>query len=491
MRTLPVLAALALTAGVALIGAPGAAQAPARTSIRAAGIPRPTEAIFSTPPRVERLPNGLTVVSVAWPSPGIVAYYTLVRVGSRDEVEAGHSGFAHFFEHMMFRGTEAHSQHDYERILQGFGADNNAFTTSDYTCYTITAPSSALSTVIELEADRFAHLSYTEDTFRTEAGAVRGEYQVWSSNPFQPMWETLSEIAFTRHTYGHTTIGFLRDIDVMPTRYEYARRFFQRFYTPDNTFVIVVGDVDHDALMGEVRTRYGAWRGRRDRPRIPTEPEPTAGVRRDLTWDGSTPPRVFVGYRIPAFEGEGSAAARQRTLRETAALQIVHGLAFHESSPLYQRLVVEEQQLLELESWAADFNRDPGLFVATATLTPGRPFDPAIDAIQAELTRVAAGEIEPARIRAVQEHLRYSMAMSLETPSSVAGLLANVLAMSGRVEALDEYLEHLASVTPQEVAAAAGRYLVPARRMVVTLAQTDAQGEGAEGAAESATGGAQ
>src|SRR6478752_9480558 len=99
---------------------------------------------FASPPEVTRLDNGLTVVTVPWSSPGIVAYYTLVRVGARDEVEKGHSGFAHLFEHMMFRGTERFPEKVYEERIQDLGADNNAYTTQDFTLYTITGPSSAL-----------------------------------------------------------------------------------------------------------------------------------------------------------------------------------------------------------------------------------------------------------------------------------------------------------------------------------------------------------
>ena len=441
---------------------------------------RPTDDLFPTRPRVETLANGLTVVAVPWPSPGIVAYYTLVRAGSRDEVEEGHTGFAHFFEHMMFRGTQAHPQHEYDAALQRFGADNNAFTTQDYTCYTITAPSSALPTLIELESDRFQHLAYTEEVFRTEAGAVRGEYQTHASDPDQPMWEALSEIAFGRHTYGHTTIGYLRDIERMPGEYAYSRQFFSRFYTPDDTTVIVVGDFDVEALLTDVRARYGGWRGRRSRPRVPVEPEPTQGARRDIAWDGASPPRMFVAYRTPAFVGDATPPPRRAAaLRESAALEVTHDLAFHESSALYQRLVVSEQRLLALSSWAGERSRDPGLFVVSATLAPGQSFDEILAAIQAELDRVAGGGEGAERVRQVQEHLRYGLAMRLETPSSVAGLIAEMLAVSGRMEAIDEYLTALSSVSAEDVASVARRYLVPTRRFVVTLAPRASEG-GAE-----------
>ncbi len=441
-------------------------------SLALAQQPRPSapgEAVFGRAPRVDRLPNGLTVVSVPWESPGIVAYYTLVRVGSRDEVEPGHSGFAHLFEHMMFRGTERYPQDRYEATLQGFGADNNAYTTQDFTLYTLTAPSSALERVVEIEADRFQNLSYDEAAFRTETGAVRGEYDTSVSDPTNRMWEALSEISFTQHTYGHTTLGYLRDIDAMPGMFEYSRQFFRRFYTPDNATIIAVGDVDHDRLMQLVRQHYGRWRGRRDQPRIPVEPEPSQGVDRHIDWPSEASPRLFVGWRTPAFVSGRRERDQQAALRETAALEVVHGLAFSEPSPLYPRLVVDERRALELGSWAGDSSRDPHLFVAYATLSEGQSFDDILGAMQAEVERIGRGEAEPERVEAVKSHIRYAMLTGLQTPSDVADLIARTIAVGGRLEVLDEYLAALAAVTPEDVARVAREYLTPSRRFVVTL----------------------
>jgi zinc protease len=423
-------------------------------------------------PTVDRLPNGLTVISVPFDSPGILAYYTLVRVGSRDEVEPGHSGFAHLFEHMMFRGTERFPEAVYEETIQSFGADNNAYTTNDYTMYHLTVPTSALDRVVDLEADRFQHLSYTETQFRTETGAVRGEYDKSASSPWLRMEETMSELAFSRHTYRHTVIGYLRDIEAMAEKVDYSRNFLRRFYTPDNCTIVVAGDVDHGRLMTLVRQHYGSWRGRRDNPRIPREPEPTQGAERHLDWEGSSPPRMWVAYRIPSFDGNAgrNATRAAAAMRETAALQIIHGLAFADSSPLYQRLVVDEQRLLSLDSWEQSFSRDPGLFTVDAMLKPGESFAPIRDAIQEELGRIAAGQTPAERIAAVQSHLRYRMIVGLQTPDDAADLVATFVAFGGDVASVDRYQAALAAVTPEDVQRVAQRYLIPNRRFVVTLA---------------------
>ncbi len=121
------------------------------------------------------LANGLEAIVVPMPSDGLVSYWSIVRTGSRDEVEPGVTGFAHFFEHMMFRGTAKHPE--YDAITNGIGADANAFTNDDITAYHLSFAKQDLPTVVEVEADRFQNLLYDETGFKTEAGAVYGEYR--------------------------------------------------------------------------------------------------------------------------------------------------------------------------------------------------------------------------------------------------------------------------------------------------------------------------
>jgi len=435
---------------------------------------------FTKQPERSSLPNGLTIITVPWASPGIVAYYTLVRVGSRDEVEKGHSGFAHLFEHMMFRGTERYPEKAYEAAIQNLGADNNAYTSQDFTLYTVTAPAVALAQIVELEADRFQHLSYTEEVFRTETGAVLGEYNKSASSPFLKMWETLSELAYRSHTYGHTTIGYLPDVQAMPDKYAYSQAFFKRFYTPDNATVIVAGDVSHADVVARVTAAYGGWTGKRDQPTVPVEAAPTASASRHLAWDGSSPPRMFVGYRGPAFcEGGGELGA---CLRDAAALEVVHGLLFSASSSLYQRMVVDEQRLLELSSWTSNYSRDPGLFVIDAELKPDTKFEVVQSAIQQAIDEVVAGKIDAERVAAVRSHLSYRLTLDVETASDAADTLAQFIALTGRTDTLPAFLHALSQVTPEDLTRVARQYLGAARRVVVTLApraEADAKKEAA------------
>src|SRR5436305_3472542 len=159
----------ALLGLLALAAAVQAAPAPPARPAAAPGD------VFPFKTHETRLDNGLRVVVIPYDSPGVVAYYLVVRTGSRDEVEAGHSGFAHFFEHMMFRGTEKYPADRYNEIVKEIGADSNAFTSDDLTVYHLLAGKESLPTLVDIEADRFQHLKYSNAAFQKESRAILGE----------------------------------------------------------------------------------------------------------------------------------------------------------------------------------------------------------------------------------------------------------------------------------------------------------------------------
>jgi len=361
---------------------------------------------------------------------------------------------------MMFRGTRQLSGREYELRMQRLGADNNAYTTEDYTLYTVTLPSSSVEELIAVEADRFRNLSYAEREFQTETRAVLGEYNKNSASPVQQMWESMAEVAFTRHTYGHTTMGYLRDIQAMPGLYTFSQQFFRRFYTPDNCTVIVAGDFDRERVMAQVRAQYAAWTGARATPAIPAEPEQSAPRRRALAWAGTSPARMLLGYRVPAFSLD---------TRDNAAIEVVHALAFSASSDLYQRLVVREPKLLALQSWAGELHRDPTLFVVEATLAPRTTFDEVEADVTEEFARIGRGEADPARVADVVSNLRYAMPMDVQRPADAAQLVARYMALTGSVDTYERYRALVAAVTPEDVARVARTYLTAPRRTTITL----------------------
>src|SRR5882672_402040 len=248
------------------------------------------------------LDNGLLVVAVPLDTPGLAAHYIAVRTGSRNETEAGRTGFAHFFEHMMFRGTERTTPERYNELLKRLGADGNAFTTDDWTCYHVVAASSGLATVMDLEADRFMNLRYGLEAFQKEAAAVLGEYNKNASIPFNALFEKLHDTAYTTHTYKHTTMGFLKDIEVMPLQYDHSLAFFERWYRSDNAALVVAGDIVADDVFALARRYYGAWRPGGAALTTPVEPAQLQERSAHITWAAPTLPLLAMAFHAPAFE---------------------------------------------------------------------------------------------------------------------------------------------------------------------------------------------
>ena len=421
--------------------------------------PRPGSKVFPYAVSTTTLPNGLSVVAVPFDSPGLVAYWTVVRAGSRNEIEPGRSGFAHFFEHMMFRGTERHPKERYNAILKELGADHNAFTTDDYTAYHILGPATALETMMSIEADRFMNLKYSVEDFKKEAGAVLGEYNKNASHPFLTMHETLRDAAFTTHTYRHTTIGFLKDVRDMPNQYEYSLQFFDRYYRPENCILLVVGDVEAKALFEKAARHYGGWKKGSHRFTVPAEPEQKKEKRVEAVWPTPTQPYLFAGYHGPAFSTSAI---------DLPALDLLAQLIFAEAAPLYQRLVVDEQVADILAGGAAD-HRDPYLFTILARVKRPEDLGRVESAIAQAIEELKAGEVPKDRLERVKSHLKYSYAMGLDTAGSVARSLAHYLALTGDPDSVNRLYALYERVTAEDVRSAARRYLTPDNRTTVTL----------------------
>jgi zinc protease len=418
-----------------------------------------SQPVFTYPIHKTVLDNGLTVLSVPFDSPGIIAYYTIVRAGSRNEVERGLSGFAHFFEHMMFRGTDAYSQEQYNDALKSLGADFNAFTRVDETCYHMTIPATALAKVVEIEADRFQNLKYDEPSFQKEARAVLGEYNKSVSSPFLKLMEAMQDTAYTAHTYKHTTIGFLADIKDMPNQYAYSKVFFDRWYRPENCTIIVAGDVKNDALLALVRQYYGTWKRGNARVEIPVEPPQTRPRNARLPWPLPTLPTLLLGYHIPAADPANP---------DTAALGVLEQAVFGETSPLYQELVLKQQKVVTLMA-QADPRRDPGLFTILARVR--KPDDVSLvrTRIAAALAEAASEPIDSRRLDSIRSHLRYAFAGSLRSADDVAGALGDAIAITGRPESINALYEAFDRITPADLQRVAAKYFQSVNETAVIL----------------------
>jgi len=421
--------------------------------------PVPAKDVFPYQAVTRSLDNGLKVVLVPFDSPGIVAYYTIVRAGSRNEVEPGKSGFAHFFEHMMFRGTDKFSTAQYNAVFRELGSDANAYTSDDVTVYHALFGKDGIEKVIELESDRFMNLKYNESDFKQESKAVLGEYNKNYSDPENKLYEKVRETAFTSHTYKHTTIGFLDDIKDMPNQYAYSLEFFRRYYTPSNCTVLVVGDIDADATYQLIRKYYGPWKVAAYEPKIPAEPEQTALRSDRIAWEGTTLPQIGVAFKVPAFDVK---------TRDSAALDILFDLVFGETSPLYQELVIREQKVDEMYAYGP-FRRDPSVVIIFTKVKEAGDVDAVRERIFKAVEEAAAKPVDAKRLDATKSNIRYSFAMSLSTAQSVAGHLTRFIGLTGDPSTINDMYRRYDEVTQDDVMRVAKTYLTRARSTEVTL----------------------
>lgn len=422
------------------------------------------DAIFDLPYLQRELPNGLRVFVVRTPYPDLVTLQIPVQTGSRNEVEPGKSGFAHFFEHMMFRGTDQYSADEYTAILKAAGADSNAYTSDDLTNYHTTFTKADLEKILEIEADRFQNLKYTEAQFRTEALAVKGEYLKNYANPLLKMLEAMRAMAFQAHPYRHTTMGFLEDIEQMPEQLAYSRVFFDRWYRPEKTSIIVAGDVDPEATLRLIEKHWGGWRRGGFAVEIPQEPAPGGPAYRHLQWEAPTQPVILIGFRGPAFD------PADRTL---PALQLASEVYFSQTSDLYQKVVNRERWADEVFSFFPS-RKDPSLLIVGARLN--RPQDAArvAEALMDTLLHARTDKVAAGRLQDVKSSVKYQFAANLDTSRGIGEVLAQYVHFERSIETLNRAYRSFDAVTPDDVRRAADRYFVDAGRFTVTVANAPA-----------------
>jgi len=419
----------------------------------------PPKKIFPYAYKQEDLANGLRLVTIPTDYPNLVSLFIVVQTGSRNEVEAGKSGFAHLFEHLMFRGTKETSPEKYQNFIKTAGAAQNAYTTDDYTAYHSTFSKEDLPQILSLEADRFQHLDYSPDMFKTETLAVLGEYNKNSANPMSKMFEVLRARAFQEHTYRHTTMGFLKDIQDFPNEYEYSRQFFDRYYRPEYTTIIVAGDVDAKQVRALVDKDWSGWKRGSYKAPISAEP-PQEGPRTgEVKWATATLPWVLVAYRAPAFSD---------TQNDAAALDALSYLAFSPSSDLYQKLVIQEQKVDAFGAQSGD-HVDPYLFSIFARVKKVPDMEVVNQAVLATVKQFSDAPVDAAKLERVKENLRYSFALSLNNSEAIAGTVARFVALKRSAETINRVYDLYASLTPADVQRVAKQYLTERNRTTVTL----------------------
>ena len=407
------------------------------------------------------LPNGLKVIVVPTGFPNLVSLQIPVQTGSRNEVEPGKSGFAHFFEHMMFRGTKEFPPEKWEGVMTAAGARTNAYTTDDYTNYHATFAKEDLDSILRMEADRFQNLAYSQEGFKTESRAVLGEYNKNSANPINKIIEVQRDNAYTKHTYKHTTMGFLKDIEDMPNQFEYSKTFFDRWYRPEYTTIVVAGDVTPESVIPLVEKYWGGWKRGSYTVDVPLEPPPSKPVYAHVPWNTETLPWVTVAFHAPAFS---------EMQKEFAAVDMLLDLVFGPTSDLYRRLVEQEQKVDQLFPYYPG-NTDSSLATIAARV---KKQDDAVYVRDEILKAIAGAKTAPVpagRLADAQSNARYGFLRSLDNTEAIASTLARYVRHRRSYDTVNNLFRVYATLTPADLLGVAQKHFTDARLVVTTLSK--------------------
>jgi zinc protease len=456
-----------LLAAAALLVAPGALPQAKKA---------PPAKVFPYSIHKKTLPNGLDVIVIETPEfKDVLSYNTLVIAGARNETEKGKTGLAHLFEHILFRHRWNGVENGYDDLITRLGAHNNAFTSYDITFYhplTFTGNlvgTSELPGVLPLEAARFTALDFTEKIFRTEAGAVLGEYRRNASFPGLKMSERLLALMFPHHPYGHTTIGYYDDVVNMPNVYEAAVRFYDTYYRPNNCVLIVAGDVRADDIFARAEPYYRNWPRKDVPPILPAGEPPKKEQREHVAWDADVAPIVWVSYRMPAFRTGGV---------ETAVGQVLSELLATPAAPLYRKLRFEKQTASNF-FLNADESLDPRTLTAGAQLYKDKHaqrgaayFDEVAGDIIAgmdELKSFSKQKDAKKLLDTLKSKYRYDFLAAMSSPAVIARNFAWYYRFDRDPEVFEKLLQSVQQLTPRDIENFARKYFVPENRVVLRL----------------------
>ena len=424
------------------------------------GVPAAVSAAVR-PPKLEyqvtTLPNGLTVVTQEDHSTPIVHLQLWYHVGSKNE-KAGRTGFAHLFEHLMFKGSKNVEPEGHTSMIAAVGGQSNAYTTDDVTVFWETVPAQYLPMALWLEADRMATLRIDKDTFTNERQVVKEERRMRVDNqPYGRLSEIIFSQAFAVHPYQHPTIGSMTDLESAAV--EDVRDFYRTYYVPENATIALVGDFETSQAMQLIAQYLGRVpKAEHPVPRdIPKEPLSTKEKR--VTLQEPWPlPAVVVAYHI-TYDGHA----------DSYPLHIASKvLSDGESSRIYKKLVYDKGIALAA-SGDANIIEDPNLFYAVAFVQPGHRPEEAIDALIAEFDLLKAEPITEHELQRTKNQFARDYILGRESNQQKALQLAHAIVIHRDVRTADGEFDIFQKLTTADVQRVARTYFTPENRLVLTL----------------------
>jgi zinc protease len=415
---------------------------------------RPPKLDFST----HTLSNGLQVILLENHAVPVIDLQVWYHVGGKDE-QPGRTGFAHLFEHLMFKGSAHVGADEHSRIIEAVGGFDNAETGDDTTNFFETFPSNYLERILWLEADRMGSLNVDDANFKSERKVVEEERRVRVDNqPYGSLEEDLRSTAFTVHGYHHTPIGSIQDLENATV--QDVRDFFNTYYKPNNATLVIVGDFNSAQALGWAKKYFeGIPASAKPIPRRDT-PEPVQTAERDVkkSYSNTPLPAIVLGYKIPA-----------RYKPDSYPLDLASNiLAGGESSRLYQSLVYRDQIAVQAGGFG-NFSEDPNLFWAYAILNQGHTADEGEKAIVNILDGLKEKAVDPKELDKAKNQEISGFILGRDTDEQKAVALASAAVIGKDPGLVNSELDRYLKVTPGDVEHAAQEYFVPEHATVLTV----------------------
>ncbi len=413
------------------------------------------------PPKLQytmtKLDNGLTVVLSEDHSTPIVHLQLWYHVGSKDE-RPGRTGFAHLFEHMMFKGSQNVDPDQHTSTIASIGGQSNAYTTEDMTVFWETVPTQYLPLILWLEADRMATLRVNRGIFENERKVVQEERRMRIDNqPYGRLSEIINDHAFTVHPYKHSTIGSMEDLEA--SSINDVLEFYRTYYVPSNATFVLVGDFDSDRAMELIERYLGRVPGSDQEVSRDIPVEPQQEKERRVTLEEEWPlPVVVVAHHI-TYDGHP----------DSYPLHIASKiLSDGQSSRIFRKLVYEEQVALAAFGGGTIIEH-PNLFTAVAILQPGREPAEVERLLIAELQRlrdepISARELERAKNQFARDYI-----IGRETNQEKGSHLAHAVVIHDDITTADGEFDIFMNTTAADVQRVARTYFTPENRMVLTI----------------------
>lgn len=403
------------------------------------------------------LPNGLQVYSMPDPDTANVAVHVWYRVGSKDD-PAGRSGFAHLFEHIMFKATRNMPPETFDRLTEDVGGMNNASTWDDFTNYYAVVPANHLQRILWAEAERMGSLVVQDEFFQSERDVVKEEYrQRILAQPYGKLFGLyLSQAAYSVHPYGRPGIGSIADLNAATLAD--VRQFHYAYYRPDNAILVVSGRFDQKALDAWVDQYFGPLKSPRfATPRVKAVEPPRRAPRVLTVYEDNTPlPAIVFNYPVPAA-----------THPDFPTLTVISALLGKgDSSRLHQSLVYTKQVATEVFTDLTP-SMDPGTISAAAILSEGKKPDDGVQALADEIAKLRATPVSAEELDKVKNQILAERLGERETAFGRAFELAFAATVMGDPRAADKTLAAIQAVTPADVQRVAKAWLNDQRRLTI------------------------